>query len=143
MQRSHLTQSLSLLAMLLALSYLPQPAADEVNNTNEEPVSFSKAILPVFMDRCALCPQAADRTGYFVVATDHTLAGMVTVPSYSVPQLMRVNPSNPEQSYLWLKLTGRHYEVGGYGWQMPYMSHLTQPQLQAVYDWINQGANNN
>lgn len=127
----------------LAICFSFQCMANPDNSQTNQTVSFSQDILPLFMDRCAICHQAEDRHGYLVVDTDNTLAGMVNVPSYSVPALMRVKPGEPEQSYLWLKLTGKHYEVGGNGWRMPYMSRLSEPQLQAVYDWIDQGAKDN
>jgi hypothetical protein len=144
MNTSYITQNLTFIAILFfALSLTSQGIASPESNAASETVSFSQEVLPVLMDRCAICHQAEDRHGYLVVDLNNTLAGIVNVPSFSVPALMRVEPGNPEQSYLWLKLTGKHYEVGGSGWKMPYMSRLTKQQLQAIYDWIDQGAKDN
>lgn len=70
----------------------------------------------------------------------HTYASTVNVPSNQMPSLMRIKPGDPENSYLYRKLTGQ----GIIGSRMPQGGpFLSQSQLDAVRGWILAGAPNN
>ena len=107
-----------------------------------EPVSFSGEVTPVLMKNCGYCHMREERYGYLVVEPDTLWASLVGVPAASVPSVKRVEPGEPDQSYLWLKLTGRHLEVGGIGWSMPFFP-LPPAELETVRLWIEQGALDN
>ena len=77
---------------------------------------------------------------------------LVDVPSQQGPSMKRVEPGEPEQSYLWHKLSGTHVEVGGSGSPMPQAWSLSEgsgttdhypleaPDLSLIEAWIRQGA---
>lgn len=60
---------------------------------------------------------------------------------------LRVNPGAPELSYLMDKLRGTQVQAGGFGSGMPLSegSHrpLAQQDIQAIKDWITNGAIDN
>jgi hypothetical protein len=66
-------------------------------------------------------------------------AALVGVQSTQRPELRRVDPGNPEGSYLIHKLEGR---PGIIGLQMPRTGppNLTDGQLQVIKRWIEIGA---
>ena len=65
---------------------------------------------------------------------------LVDVPSAEVPELMRVEPGNPEDSYLVIKLEGSARLAPGTG-RMPLgRSPLSPEQIRVVREWIAAGA---
>jgi hypothetical protein len=66
-------------------------------------------------------------------------AALVNVPSRERPELMRVKPGDPENSYLIHKMEGRAGIVGG---RMPFTGppFLTEGQILVVKRWIEIGA---
>jgi hypothetical protein len=69
-------------------------------------------------------------------------ARLVNVPSVEKPGLLRVNPGNPDSSYLVHKLEGRSDIVGA---RMPRGTgpFLTEGQMLVIRRWITLGAQNN
>jgi hypothetical protein len=54
--------------------------------------------------------------------------------------LAMVEPGSPDKSYLYLKLTNQHQELGS-GVQMPYLqTPLDQAQIETIRLWIEQNA---
>ncbi len=106
-------------------------------------VSFKQDILPVLMNRCAICHLKEDRHGYLVIDEENAYAGLVNIPSYTLPSMKRIEPGQPDKSYFWLKITDQHLAVGGKGWEMPYMSSLSDAEIQQIHDWIMNGAPDN
>jgi hypothetical protein len=65
---------------------------------------------------------------------------LVGVASVEVPTLLRVNPGEPDSSYLVWKIEGRPGLVGG---RMPLgFQPLSQEQIAAVKEWVEGGALN-
>jgi len=64
---------------------------------------------------------------------------LVNVNSTQIPSLKRVNPGNPEDSYMVHKMEGR---AGIVGRRMPFNGppYLTDGQIQIVKRWIELGA---
>ena len=124
------------LSSILILLYSSFAAASEE-------VSFSKDVLPGLVSQCAICHQSYDRHGYLVIDEENTYQAIVGVTSYQLPSMKRVEPGNPERSYLWLKATNQHVEAGGKGWQMPVMIGVRGPFRDTLYQWIVQGAKDN
>lgn len=108
-----------------------------------ESVSFKDQVLPVLMDRCSVCHMREDSHGYLVIDEEYAYIALVNVPSFTLPQMKRVEPEHPERSYFWLKITGEHLDAGGQGWAMPYMTKLNKKEKKLIYDWIVQGAKDN
>ena len=66
---------------------------------------------------------------------------IVNVPSMEVPSLFRVNPGNPNESYLFLKITGAPLIVGS---QMPLgRPTLSAEKIEIIRQWIENGALDN
>lgn len=65
-------------------------------------------------------------------------AELVGVSSIEMPEIMRVQPGDPESSYLIWKIEGRAEIQGG---QMPLaLAALTADEIQAIRGWIANGA---
>ena len=65
---------------------------------------------------------------------------LVGVGSVQFPTLLRVNPGEPDSSYIVWKIEGRPRLVGG---RMPLgLQPLSQEQIAAVKEWIDGGAAN-
>ncbi|MEZ4225772.1 MAG: IPT/TIG domain-containing protein [Polyangiaceae bacterium] len=60
----------------------------------------------------------------------------VNVQAVEAP-LLRINPGNPDKSYLVAKIEGRHREVGGSGERMPLgFASLSNAEIKLVRDWV-------
>lgn len=66
---------------------------------------------------------------------------LVGVASVELPALLRVDPGNPEDSYIIWKIEGRSGIVGG---RMPLgLPPLSAEQIEAIRGWIESGAQDN
>jgi hypothetical protein len=112
---------------------------------NGDPVdptaTFTRVQNEIFTPTCAQLG-CHDRIGHQesqVLAPGSAYAQVVNVPSAQMPQLMRVHPGDPANSYLYRKLTG----AGITGDRMPQGGpYLSDAQLKLVRDWIRRGAPN-
>jgi len=105
-----------------------------------EPVSFSSDIVPLLKSRCVMCHMPGAELGELALHPRGGHSNLVSVPS-SQSTLMRVEPGQPEASYLYLKLVGNHSEVGGSGERMPFgESPLGDTELELIRRWIESGA---
>ncbi len=78
------------------------------------------------------------------LTSGQTHANTVGVPSGQVPSMNRVQPGQPDMSYLVHMVQGTFASVGGAGPQMPLGgSALSQSQINTIRDWITDGAPNN
>ncbi len=74
--------------------------------------------------------------GGLTLGTANDFAGIVGVPSVERPELLRVAPGRPEESYLYLKLVGDGGIEGG-----PMPGGVTDPRLVDLFGrWIDAGA---
>ena len=74
-----------------------------------------------------------------ILSPGRAYAMSVGVPSVETPQLARVTPGDPANSYLYRKITG----AGITGDRMPQnLTPLTDAQIKLVRDWIRRGAPN-
>lgn len=113
-------------------------------NGQESTVSFSDQVVPLLQQRCSSCHMTGQEAGAMRLIPGRAYDSLVGVPAADGADLVRVKPGHPEDSYLYRKLKGSHYDVGGQGGRMPLgMPSLRQPQLQLIHDWIEQGAQNN
>jgi hypothetical protein len=79
-------------------------------------------------------------------STSASFAGLVNATTYDVPGLTRVVPNHPETSFLVVKLVEMWdpNPPQTYGGAMPVgTGKLPADQLQAIQDWIADGAANN
>lgn len=74
-----------------------------------------------------------------VLSADRAYANLVNVPSAEVATVLRVKPNDPDNSYMYRKITG----VGITGGRMPLGGpYLNDAQIALVRDWIRRGAPN-
>ncbi len=97
----------------------------------------------IFDQRCALSGCHVGSSAPFGLDLSQGVASgnLVNVPSGEVPQLDRVEPGDPDRSYLIMKLDGT---PGIVGQRMPLgASALSSDEIQAIRDWITSGALDN
>jgi hypothetical protein len=91
----------------------------------------------VFTPICTQCHIGAGAPHGLRLDAANSYALLVNVASDEVPTLERVNPANPDQSYLVQKIEG-HAAVGG---RMPLgQSPLPQDRIDLIRSWIAAGA---
>lgn len=96
----------------------------------------------IFSPSCAVsgCHTGASPPQGLNLSAGQTFANVVDVPANEVPSLDRVEPGDPDASYLVRKVEGTA-SVGG---QMPLGgAPLSNAQMQAIRDWITAGAEDN
>ncbi|MCG3117198.1 MAG: CHRD domain-containing protein, partial [Candidatus Manganitrophus sp. SA1] len=108
----------------------------------EAPPTLSQLQAEIFTPRCAHChisgQPGGNETGLFLNSLENSFNLLVNVPSTGDPNVKRVEPDNPDASYLIHKLEGT---VSG---QMPADGppFLSDEQIKKVRDWISGGAKN-
>ncbi len=108
----------------------------------DEPMSpmFSEIQETIFVPFCT-CHSGANPPQGLVLNTDATYDLLVDEPSRQIPMLLRVEPGNPDNSYLIRKLEGGPDIIGA---QMPRGEPpLPQEMIDEVRAWIANGAMNN
>lgn len=107
------------------------------------PPDFATEVQPILESQC-LCHQQAPSGDQVapVLTLNEGVAydALVGVPSEQVPALARVEPGDPEASYLWRKVTDTHLDVGGSGTLMPPTGMLDAERLAVLESWIAGGA---
>jgi len=95
----------------------------------------------VFTPICTRCHTGAAAPLGFALDSGVARQNLVGFPSVEVPALMRVNPGNPDSSYIVWKIEGRSGIQGG---RMPLgLQPLSAEQIAAIRGWISDGAENN
>ena len=95
----------------------------------------------IFTPICTRCHTGA--AAPLGLALDSAVArqNLVGVTSEELPSLMRVNPGQPDASYIVWKIEGRSGILGG---RMPLdLQPLSAEQIAAIRGWISDGAENN
>jgi hypothetical protein len=109
-------------------------------------ISFAKDIQPIFTASCALpgCHAGNAPQEGMNLAAGQAFANIVGVKSKEAPTLNRIEPGDPQKSYLWHKINGTQSTVGGSGARMPMgRAPLPNDPLTKIRQWIEQGAKNN
>ncbi len=91
----------------------------------------------VFSPICSTCHGGANpAAGLNLSTTEQSFANLINVDSAN-PLFKRVLPGEPEQSYLYLKVTGNNLA----GARMPLgQAALAEEEIQAIKEWIELGA---
>ncbi len=101
------------------------------------------SLQPMLSFRCACHRTAEGGDGGLIGIEDLALghANLVDEPSDDVPGMDRIEPGDPERSYLLLKVLDTHRSVGGAGRRMPPTGvALREDQVDAIRTWILDGA---
>lgn len=130
--------------LLLVLAAVPLMAAAGAQKAE---VSFARDVQPIFNTQCVMCHNSWDPHGGLYLDPGFAHSQLVDATSSSVPELRRVAPGRPDQSYLIDKLNNTHLEAGGKGWWMPPPTHfasaVTARDKMLIRKWIEQGAKDN
>jgi methionine-rich copper-binding protein CopC len=131
--------------LLVALAMGGCAGSGEGLDENGEPITagppansdFQQIQSTIFTPICAVCHVGANAPQGLRLDAANSYALLVNVASAEVPSLLRVNPGNPDASYLVQKIQG-NAAVGG---RMPLGGPaLSQAQIDLVRGWIAAGA---
>ena len=139
-----------LLLVLLATSFTSLACSDSDDGGTTDPppedVSFSQDIQPIFTANCALsgCHSGTNPQQGMNLSSGQAYANIVNVASLELPSMDRIEPSDPDNSYLVNKIQGTHVDVGGSGSRMPLgRAPLTQATIDQIREWVADGAPDN
>ena len=126
-------------------------ACDDDDPVSPEPVSFSADVQPIFTTRCVGCHDATTPPANLDLTAGVAYANTVNVPAVRdtvAPILDRIEPEDPEASFLIHKIQGTHTAVGGPGVRMPAGCPGNRPclsaaEIQLIRQWVVEGALNN
>jgi len=103
--------------------------------------TFTRVQTEIFTPTCASlgCHDPLGQQSGMILTSGRAYAMIVNVPSVEMPNLSRVTPNDPANSYLYRKITG----AGITGERMPLsLPVLTDDKTKLVRDWIRRGAPN-
>ena len=103
--------------------------------------TFTRVQNEIFTPTCASlgCHDTLGQQSQMVLSAGRAYASTVGVASVEMPNLSRVAPNDPANSYLYRKVTG----AGITGDRMPQgKPPLPEAQLRLIRDWIRRGAPN-
>ncbi len=103
--------------------------------------TFTRVQGEVFSVSCALsgCHSGASPTGGMNLTAGVAYGNIVRVPSTERADLNRIEPGDPDRSYMVKKLRGDPDIVGS---PMPLIGSISAAQRQLVIDWVRRGAPN-
>jgi hypothetical protein len=119
-----------------------EPAAAPVPVS--QALTFTQIQTQIFTPTCAKsgCHSGAAAAEGMVLSPGIAYASIVKVRSQEQPQLLRVNPGNPEASYLVRKVRG-DADITGSRMPQDGPPFLTPQQIAGIEAWIQAGAPNN
>lgn len=106
-------------------------------------VDYEAQIQPIWNAQCTchlMGPSGTMQAPTMTLNPDISHGELVGTPSTAVPTMARIEPGDPDASYLWHKTHGTHLEVGGDGTEMPPGLVVPEADLQRIEDWIVGGA---
>lgn len=113
------------------------------SSTGAPTVDYATMVQPIWNTACTchlMGPSGTMTATVLTLNAEVSYANLVDVPSEEAMGMVRIAPGDLQSSYLWHKLQGTQIEAGGSGSAMPQIGMLTDEQLQAIQDWIMQGA---
>ncbi len=115
------------------------PIKDSEPPTQSNGVTLASLQQNIFGAICTNCHTGSNAPrGLRLDSEENSYAFLVSRAADEAPELMRVNPGNPDASYIIRKLEGASGIVGG---RMPLGGpYLSQAQINTVRDWIANGA---
>lgn len=146
------------IARMALAAVLVAPACDNASTAEPTPnvISFAQDVQPIFTASCAGCHTGVGTSlpgALNLSAGPAAHAGTVNVRAVQTDTstlLDRIEPGDPEASYLVHKLQGTHTAttVRGRGGRMPagcptWRACLTPANIQLIRQWIVEGAANN
>lgn len=131
-----------LLILVAACGELKSPTDPGTGPDPIDPTAtFTRVQTEVFTPSCALigCHDTIGQQQGLVLTAARAYGDTVNVASAEMPSLRRVQPNDPQNSYLYRKITG----AGITGERMPLqLPPLSDDKIRLVRDWIRRGAPN-
>lgn len=144
-KRLALIAAMSITALSLACGDLKESPTDPGGGGEPPPdatATFVRVQQEILTPTCALsaCHDPFFPQEALILSNGRSYALLVNIPSRQVPALDRVEPGDPDASYLYRKVNGG---PGITGDRMPQgRPALTAAQLALLRDWIRRGAPN-
>lgn len=113
---------------------------------NGDEISFAADVQPIFTNSCALsgCHAGGSPARGLNLTEGQAYANIVGVSSVELASMNRIEPGEPDSSYLVHKIQGTQASVGGIGDRMPLIGCcLSQAEIDVIRDWVAAGAENN
>ncbi len=107
----------------------------------EAPPSYAADVEPIVLKACADCHGGDNPKKGLDLSKGKGLERLVGVKSQEVPEMVLVKAGEPASSYLWLKVTHTATQGKGMPRTLFGSKKLPQAQLDAIQNWIVQGAN--
>ena len=112
-------------------------------------ISYARDIQPIYTRTCALpdCHGQPEETagGDLLLEPENSYANTVGVKAVQVRSrtVLRIEPGQPDNSYLIAKIRGTHRQLGGTGARMPQDGTLPEGDLEKIVKWVQAGSPNN
>jgi len=119
---------------------------DPGSNPGTGTPTLSEDVQPIFTANCAFsgCHGGASPAQGMNLSAGQAYQNTVGVPSVELPGMDRIEPGQPDQSYLVNKIQGTQASVGGSGQRMPLgLSPLSQDDINTIRAWVEAGASDN
>jgi hypothetical protein len=102
--------------------------------------TFTRVQNEVFTPSCGIagCHDPDIQQAGMILTTGRAYAQIVGQPSTESPSLKRIEPGNPDASYLYRKITGGAIT----GEKMPLVGSIDESKIVLIRDWIRRGAPN-
>jgi len=135
--------ALALILLFLACGKLKEPTEPLLGNGDpiDPTATFTRVQNEIFTPTCAAigCHDRLGQQSQQILVAGQAYAMIVNHPSVEMPQLMRIAPGDPANSYMYRKISGS----GITGDRMPQgLPPLSDPQIKLIRDWIRRGAPN-
>jgi hypothetical protein len=109
----------------------------------DAPPTFSGDIQPIFTDNCTECHSGPDAERDQDLSEGVSYDMIVNVESVELEGMDRIEPGDPDNSYLIHKIQGTHRDVGGTGARMPQGGpFLNAATIEFMRGWVEVGAPN-
>ena len=120
------------LVLILAAISVSQPRSW----AQPRPTDFDR-VQEVFDTRCVRCHSGHTPPRGLDLTPGRSRTTIVGRPSSELPSMMLVDPGDPQNSYLFLKITDRHLEAGGSGRRCPIgQPPLPPSEVDSIRTWI-------
>jgi hypothetical protein len=118
------------------------------NGNGGDTVTFAGDVQPILSANCAFsgCHATSDikPSGKPMnLSVGQAYANTVNVESLELAGMDRIEPGDPDESYLVHKIQGTQADVGGGGGRMPLGGQLSAAEIETIRSWIATGAANN
>jgi mono/diheme cytochrome c family protein len=136
----------SSIVVLLGAALLAQCSRSPTQTNPPPDATLSGSVQPIFTANCATssCHIGATAPAGMDLSQGQAYANIVNVASAELTTMLRVDPGQPDSSYLVHKIQGTHLTVGGIRARMPLNKPpLSDQDIARVRAWVSAGAPNN